>query len=45
MNECISGTQGKNLLDLDSFFLPYFITSWSVGFTTPKFMVKPNGIF
>lgn len=36
MNECISGTQG--MLDLDSPFLPYFITSWSIGFMTPKFM-------
>lgn len=37
MNECINGTQGK-MLDLDSSFLPYFITGWSIGFTTPKFM-------
>lgn len=37
MNECINGTQGK-MLDLDSSFLPYFITGWSIGFMTPKFM-------
>lgn len=38
MSECVSGTQGKNPLVLDSSFLLYFITSCSIGFMAPKSM-------